>query len=204
MGRTTKRLTEAIAACAIGLGLLAAPVAAQDKQLRIFNWSDYVDPEVLDAFKKETGITVVYDTFDQMETVETKLLAGKTGYDLIVVTASFLPRHIPIGLYQPVEKDKAPNLKNIWPELQTRLSKYDSGNKYAVNYMWGTTGIGYNTAKIKERLGPDAVIDSWKIVFEPDQLKKLSNCGVHVLDAVEEMFPAALRYLCLLYTSRCV
>ena len=194
MGKTT-RLAGALAACAIGLGLLATPAAAQDKQLRIFNWSDYVDPEVLDAFKKETGITVVYDTFDQMETVETKLLAGKTGYDLIVVTASFLPRHIPLGIYQPIDKDKAPNLRNLWPEIQTRLSKYDPGNKYAVNYMWGTTGIGYNTAKIKERLGPDAVIDSWKIVFEPETLKKLSNCGVHVLDAVEEMFPAALRYL---------
>ncbi len=195
MGETTKRLSKAVAACAIGLGLLATPVAAQDKQLRIFNWSDYVDPEVLDAFKKETGITVVYDTFDQMETVETKLLAGKTGYDLIVVTASFLPRHIPLGLYQPIDKAKIPNLKNLWPEIQTRLGKYDPGNTYAVNYMWGTTGIGYNTAKIKERLGPDAAIDSWKIVFEPEQLKKLSNCGVHVLDATEELFPAALRYL---------
>lgn len=190
------RVSAVVGAAALGLSLLAAQDAqAQAKELRIYNWSDYVDPEVLDAFKKETGITVVYDTFDQMETVETKLLAGKTGYDLIVVTASFLPRHIPLGLYAPIDAAKVPNLKNAWPEIQGRLAKYDPGNKYAVNYMWGTTGIGYNVAKIKERLGPDAVIDSWKIVFEPDQLKKLSNCGVHVLDAVEEMFPAALRYL---------
>ncbi len=185
-----------LAGAAFGLAL-AAPVAAhaQDKQLRIYNWSDYVDPEVLDAFKKETGIEVVYDTFDQMETVETKLLAGKTGYDLVVVTASFLPRHIPLGLYRPIDAAKAPNLTHLWPEIRSRLAKYDPGNTYAVNYMWGTTGIGYNVAKVKERLGPDAVIDSWKTVFDPDQLKKLSNCGVHVLDAVEEMFPAALRYL---------
>lgn len=184
------------AGVAMGLALLAGgDAAAQGKELRIYNWSDYVDPGVLDAFKKETGITVVYDTFDQMETVETKLLAGRTGYDLIVVTASFLPRHIPLGLYAPIDRDKIPNLQNAWPEIQARLAKYDPGNKHAVNYMWGTTGIGYNVAKVKERLGADAVIDSWKILFEPDQLKKLSNCGVHVLDAVEELFPAALRYL---------
>lgn len=184
------------AAAALALGLVAgSPAEAQNKELRIYNWSDYVNPEVLDAFKKETGITVVYDTFDQMETVETKLLAGKTGYDLVVVTASFLPRHIPLNLYTPIDPAKVPNLENAWPEIQQRLAKYDPGNKFAVNYMWGTTGIGYNVAKVKERLGPDATIDSWRILFEPDQLKKLSNCGVHVLDAVEEMFPAALRYL---------
>jgi putrescine transport system substrate-binding protein len=97
-----------------------------------------------------------------METVETKLLAGKTGYDLVVVTASFLPRHIPIGLYAPIDTAKVQNLKHAWPEIKQRLAKYDPGNKYAVNYMWGTTGIGYNVAKIKERLGNDAVIDSWK------------------------------------------
>lgn len=193
VGRGLKGLATAFA---LGWGLLAGmPAQAQNRELRIYNWSDYVDPEVLDAFKKETGITVVYDTFDQMETVETKLLAGKTGYDLIVVTASFLPRHIPLGLYAPVDTAKVPNLKNAWPEIQQRLAKYDPGNKYAVNYMWGTTGIGYNVAKIKERLGNDAVIDSWSIVFDAEKLKKLSNCGVHVLDAVEEMFPAALRYL---------
>lgn len=196
MRKVTSVMHRLAAAAALGLALAAGPAGAQDnKELRIFNWSDYVNPEVLDAFKKETGITVVYDTFDQMETVETKLLAGKTGYDLVVVTASFLPRHIPLGLYTPIDAAKVPNLKNAWPEIQQRLSKYDPGNKFAVNYMWGTTGIGYNTAKIKERLGNDAVIDSWSIVFDPEKLKKLSNCGVHVLDAVEEMFPAALRYL---------
>ncbi len=196
MGASGRGLKGLATAMALGWALIAGtPANAQDKQLRIFNWSDYVDPEVLDAFKKETGITVVYDTFDQMETVETKLLAGKTGYDLIVVTASFLPRHIPLGLYAPIDTAKVPNLKNIWPEIRQRLAKYDPGNKFAVNYMWGTTGIGYNTAKVKERLGPDAVVDSWSILFDPEKLQKLSNCGVHVLDAVEEMFPAALRYL---------
>ncbi len=192
------------AGAALGLGLLAGAgqAQAQNNELRLYNWSDYVDPDVLDAFQKETGVTVVYDSFDQMETVETRLLAGKTGYDLIVVTASLLSRHIPLGLYAPLDLARAPNLKHAWPEIQARLARYDPGNKYAANYMWGTTGIGYNVAKIRERLGPDAVIDSWKIIFEPDQLKKLSNCGVHVLDAVEEMVPAALRYLGLNPDSR--
>ncbi|MCA1999266.1 MAG: polyamine ABC transporter substrate-binding protein [Hyphomicrobiales bacterium] len=168
---------------------------AQQDQLRIFNWSDYVDPAVLEAFTRETGIKVVYDTFDQMETVETKLLAGKTGYDLVVVTASFLPRHIPLKLYQPLDRAKLDNLKHMWPEITGRLAKYDPGNVYAVNYMWGTTGIGYNVAKVRQRLGADAVIDSWSVLFDPARLAKLKDCGVHVLDATEEMFPAALRYL---------
>lgn len=170
-----------------------APAVAED--LHIYNWSDYVNPAVIEAFEKETGIKIVYDTFDQMDIVESKLLAGKTGYDLVVVTASFLPRQIPLNLYLPLDKAKVPNLSNGWSEIADRLAKYDPGNKFAVNYMWGTTGIGYNVAKVRERLGPDAPLDSWKIVFDPASLKKLKDCGVHFLDATEELFPAALRYL---------
>jgi putrescine transport system substrate-binding protein len=173
----------------------AGSAAAQNQELRIFNWSDYVDPEVLAAFTRETGIRVVYDTFDQMETVETRLLAGRTGYDLIVVTASFLPRHIPLNLYTPIDRAQVPNLQHMWPEITQRLARYDPGNRFAVNYMWGSTGIGYNVARIRERLGPDAVIDSWSILFDPERLARVADCGVHVLDAVEEMFPAALHYL---------
>lgn len=172
-----------------------AGAMAQQGELKMYNWSDYVDPAVLEAFTKETGIKVVYDTFDQMEMVETKLLAGKTGYDIVVITASFMPRHIPLKLYQPLDKARLENLKHMWPEITGRLAKYDPGNAHAVNYMWGTTGIGYNVKKIRERLGPDATIDSWSIVFDPARLAKLKDCGVHVLDATEEMFPAALRHL---------
>ncbi len=182
------------AALAASLVLPAGHALAQQPELKIFNWSDYVDPAVLEEFTKETGVKVVYDTFDQMETVDTKLSAGKTGYDLIVVTASFLPRHIPLKLYAEVDRSKVPNLQHMWPEITSRLAKYDPGNRFAVNYMWGTTGIGYNVAKVKQRLG-DAPVDSWSIVFDPAKLSKLADCGVHVLDATEEMFPAALRYL---------
>jgi putrescine transport system substrate-binding protein len=180
-------------AVALALGGPAATQAPQE--LRILNWSDYVDPEVLREFERETGVRVVYDTFDQMETVETRLMAGRTGYDLITVTASFLPRHIPLNLYTPIDRARIPNLRHLWPVVTERLARYDPGNRHAVNYMWGTTGIGYNVQRIRERLGPDARIDSWSIVFDPAQLARVADCGVHVLDAVEEMFPAALRYL---------
>jgi len=180
---------------AVVMAGLAWPALAQERQVRIYNWSDYVEPSVLEAFTKETGIKVIYDTFDQMETVETKLMAGKSGYDLVVVTASFLPRHIKAGLYAPLEKDKIPNLKHMWSEVTRQLGRYDPENRYAANYMWGTTGIGYNVAKVKERLGADAPLDSWGLLFDPAKAAKLADCGIHVLDATEELFPAALNYL---------
>lgn len=184
----------AVAACFAALAG-AAQAQGAPPTVKVYNWSDYIDPAQLDAFTKETGVKVVYDTFDQMETVETKLVAGKSGYDLVIVTASFLPRHIPLKLYAELDKAKAPNLSNMWPEIAQRLAAYDPGNKFAVNYMWGTTGLGYNLAKVKERLGADARIDSWSVLFDPEQAKKLADCGVHVLDATEELFPAALRWL---------
>ncbi len=181
-------------ACAALLACAAGAAQAQET-VKMLNWSDYIDPAALEAFTKETGIKVVYDTFDQMETVETKLTAGKSGYDLVVVTASFLPRHIPLKLYAPLDKARIPNLSNMWPDITGRLAAYDPGNIYAANYMWGTTGLGYNVAKVKERLGPDAAIDSWAALFDVEKVKKLADCGIHVLDATEELFPAALRYL---------
>ncbi len=124
-----------------GLALMLSAFAAKAQgEVRVYNWSDYINPAVLDAFTRETGIKVVYDTFDQMETVETKLVTGKSGYDLVVVTASFLPRHIPLKLYTELDKAKLPNLTHMWPDIVNRLAKYDPGNRFAVNYMWGTTG----------------------------------------------------------------
>ena len=126
---------------------LAAPAAAQQRVVNVYNWSDYIDPQVLEDFTKETGIKVQYDTFDANETLETKLLAGKSGYDVVVPTAYFLERQIKAGVFQKLDKSKLPNLANAWPEIAKRLAAYDPGNQYAVNYMWGTTGIGYNVKK---------------------------------------------------------
>lgn len=181
--------------CAALLAAIGAGSARAQGELKVYNWSDYINPAVLDAFTRETGIKVIYDTFDQMETVETKLMTGKSGYDLVTVTASFLPRHIPLKLYTELDRARLANLSHLWPEITKRLAQYDPGNRHAVNYVWGTTGLGYNLRKIRERLGPEAKVESWSILFDPETLKKLAPCGVHVLDATEELFPAALRYL---------
>src|ERR1044071_3952606 len=137
---------------------IIAPASAQERVVNVYNWSDYIDPQVLEAFTKETGIKVRYDTFDSNETLETKLLAGKSGYDVVVPTAYFLERQIKAGVFQKLDKSKLKNLGNVWPEIAQRLAVYDPGNQYAVNYMWGTTGIGYNVKKAREVLKADGPI----------------------------------------------
>jgi putrescine transport system substrate-binding protein len=183
---------------AIALLILAGPLAAQpgkERTVNVYNWSDYIDPTVLEDFTKQTGIKVKYDTFDSNDMLETKLLAGRTGYDLVVPTAYFLERQIKAGVFQKLDKSKLPNLSNAWDEISKRLAAYDPGNQYAVNYMWGTTGIGFNVKKAREVLGADGKIDSWDVIFKPEVLAKFKDCGVHVLDAADDVFAAALAYL---------
>jgi len=152
-------------------------------------------PGVLDDFTKETGIKVVYDTFDSNETLETKLLAGKSGYDLVVPSAYFLQRQIAAKIFQPLDKAKLPNLANAWPVVTERLAAYDPGNRFGANYMWGTTGIGYNVKAAQRILGPNVAIDSWDMVFKPENLEKFKDCGIHMLDSADDILPSALRYL---------
>ncbi|HVY59774.1 MAG TPA: polyamine ABC transporter substrate-binding protein [Xanthobacteraceae bacterium] len=177
------------------MAAVAPGSVAQERTLNVYNWSDYIDPTVLDGFTKETGIRVRYDTFDSNDTLETKLLAGKSGYDVVVPTAYFLQRQIKAGVFQKLDKSKLPNLVNVWPQIAERLANYDPGNQYAVNYMWGTTGIGYNVGKVRDILGPGAAIDSWDMVFKPENLAKFKDCGVYMLDSSDDILPAALRYL---------
>ncbi len=167
------------------------PVRAQEKVVNVYNWSDYIDPKVLEDFTKETGIQVVYDTYDNNEIVETKLLAGKSGYDLVVPSGPFLQRLIKAGAFQPIDRAKLRNAGNLWPEIDARLQVYDPGNRFAVNYMWGTTGIGINVKKVKERLG-DVPLNSWDIVLKPQNAAKLKDCGIHILDAPEDVIPSVL------------
>jgi len=177
---------------------LAAPMSAGAQPQRVvnfYNWSDYVDPAVLDGFTRKTGIAVRYDTFDSSDTLEAKLLAGQSGYDVVVPTGYFLAREIKAGIFQKLDKAKLPNLVNAWPEIADRLAFYDPGNQYAVNYMWGTTGIGYNVEDAQKILGPDAAIDSWSYVFDPAKIAKFKDCGVHMLDSSDDIMPAGLRYL---------
>jgi len=169
--------------------------AQKERVVNFYNWSDYIDPTVLDAFNKETGIKVRYDTFDSNDTLEAKLLAGKSGYDVVVPTGYFLARQITAGVFQKLDKSKLPNLVNAWPEIANRLASYDPGNQYAVNYMWGTTGIGYNVKAVRDILGSGAAIDSWDYVFEPERIAKFKACGVHLLDSSDDIMPAALHYL---------
>ena len=172
--------------------LAASPALAAE--VRVYNWSDYIDETILADFEKETGIKVVYDVFDSNEVLETKLLAGSTGYDIVVPSGEFLGRQIQAGVFQKLDKSKLPNLANMWDVIANQTAKYDPGNEYSINYMWGTTGIGYNVAKVKERLGVDA-IDSWDVFFNPEQLAKLKDCGVMALDAPTELIALSLNYL---------
>ncbi|MGA7808948.1 polyamine ABC transporter substrate-binding protein [Bradyrhizobium sp.] len=183
-------------AIAVVTGLvLASPSRAEDRVVNFYNWSNYIAPGVLESFTRETGIKVVYDTFDANETLETRLMAGKSGYDVVVPTAYFLQRQIKANIFQKLDRSKLPNLVNAWPMVTQHLAIYDPGNLYAANYMWGTTGIGYNVKAVERILGPDARIDSWDIVFKPENLAKFKDCGVHMLDSADDIFPAALGYL---------
>jgi putrescine transport system substrate-binding protein len=172
-----------------------AAVPQSERYVNVYNWSDYIAPSVPEDFTKATGIRVRYDTFDSNDTLETKLLAGKSGYDVVVPSAYFLERQIKAGVFQKLDKAKLPNLVNAWPMIAERLAAHDPGNQYAVNYMWGTVGIGYNVKKVREILGPDAVIDSWRLMFDPAKLAKFRDCGVHMLDSSDDILPAALHYL---------
>ena len=184
-----------IAAIAAILALSSPLARAQQRTVNFYNWSNYIAPGVLEDFTRETGIKVVYDTFDANETLETRLLAGKSGYDVVVPTAYFLQRQIQANIFQKLDKSRLPNLANAWPVVTKQLATYDPGNQYAANYMWGTTGIGYNVKAVQKILGPDARIDSWDIVFKPENLAKFRDCGIHMLDSADDIFPAALSYL---------
>ncbi len=173
----------------------AAPLAvAQDKVVNVYNWSDYVDPQVLKDFEAETGIKVRYDVYDSNDTLEAKLLAGKSGYDVVVPTQYYMARQVQAKLLRPLDKAKIPNLAKLDPTQMARLAKYDPENKHAAIYLWGTSGIGLNPDKIKQRMAnPPAY--SLKMLFDPEVVSKFADCGVVLLDAPDEILPAALTYL---------
>ena len=189
-----KSMFARLAATAFAVVSLATVAQAEDKVVNIYNWSDYIDNSILADFTKETGIKVVYDTFDQNETLETKLLAGKTGYDIVVPTAYFLQRQIKAGVFQKIDKSKLPNISNMWDTVQKRIATYDPGNQYAIDYMWGTSGVGYNVDKVKQILGTDDAPDI-NVIFDPKLAAKFKDCGIYVLDSPTDVIPAALRYL---------
>ena len=183
------------------LGLLAALVAGlagpalAQKQVNVYNWSDYIAEDQLKVFGEQTGIKVNYTTYDSNEILDAKLKAGRSGYDVVVPTASpFLVRQLAAKLYQPLDRAKLKNLGNLDPKIMAELAKYDPGNAHAIPWMWGTIGVGYNVAEIRKRL-PDAPVESLAMVFDPEVVKRFADCGVMMLDSATDMFPAALKYL---------
>lgn len=176
-------------------GCMATTASAQDKVLHVYNWSDYIGEHTLENFTKETGIKVVYDVFDSNEVLEAKLLAGKSGYDVVVPSNPFLAKQIKAGAFQKLDKSKLAAWSNLDKTLLKALEPSDPSNQYAVPYLWGTVGIGYNLDKVKAVLGDKAPVDSWDLVFKPENAEKLKACGISFLDSPTEMLPAALNYL---------
>ena len=172
----------------------SAAAAEEEKVLNVYNWSDYIEASVIEGFTKETGIKVQYDVFDSNEMLETKLLAGNSGYDIVVPSAPFLNRQLQAGVHQKLDKSLLPNLKNIDPSIAQRIEAFDKGNEHSVNYMWGTSGVGYNVKKIAERM-KDAPVDSFAMFYDPKVVSKFADCGVTILDAPSEVIGTVLIYL---------
>ena len=195
---TVSTLLSRLSSFPLVLGACLAPLgsmtpARADAVLNVANWTDYIDQKALEEFTRETGIRVIYDTYDSHEILETRLLAGGAGYDIVAPSATFLQRQIKAGVFQKLNKALLPNLKGVSADISARLAVYDPGNEFSVPYMWFTTGIAYNTAKIKERLG-DKAMDTWDIVFKPENMKKLADCGVYFLDSPEDILAIAAKY----------
>ena len=172
----------------------ARAAAETGKVLNLYIWSDYLAADTLSNFEKQTGIKVHVAYFDTNETLETKLLAGSSGYDVVVPTASYFERQIKAGVYLTLDKSKLPNLKNMDPQLMAKVALHDPGNAHGIIYTWGTNGIGYNEKMVKE-LMPNAPLDSWRMVFDPAVASKVAKCGISVLDSPAEMLRAVYNYL---------
>ena len=188
-GRLSRLALTAVAAA------LPLAAAAADEQVNFYNWANYIADDTLPNFTKQTGIKVIYDVFDTNELLETKLLAGSTGYDVVVPGSDFMARQIKAGAFMELDKSKIPNYAKLDPVIMKRLAEFDPENRYGIPYMWGTTGIGYNIDKLQEIFGKDLKIDSWEFVFNPENMKKLESCGIAVLDNPTEIYATVLNYL---------
>ena len=169
---------------------------AEEKTLRVYNWFDYITPKALEDFKAQNPtIKLVYDIFDTNEALEAKLLTGNSGYDVVVPSNVFLAKQIEAGVFQPLDRSRLPNWNHLDPKLMKLLEANDPGNKFAVPYMYGTILIGFNPDKVKAALGADAPVDSWDLIFKEENISKLKQCGVALLDSPSEILPLALHYL---------
>jgi putrescine transport system substrate-binding protein len=182
-------------AAAAAIGLAGPARADEEKVLNVYNWSDYIGENTVKTFEKQTGIKVNYDVYDSNETLETKLLTGHTGYDVVVPSGGFLGKQIQAGVFGLLDKAKLPNLKNMDESIMKAAAQFDPDNAHSVPYFWGTVGIGYNVKRARQVLGPAGEINSWNTVFGAGELMKFKDCGVHMLDSADDILPAALHYL---------
>ncbi|HVJ43383.1 MAG TPA: polyamine ABC transporter substrate-binding protein [Dongiaceae bacterium] len=166
-----------------------------EQKLNVYNWSDYIGEHTVEDFEKASGIKVQYDVYDSNEALEAKLMAGNTGYDIVVPTGPFLGRQINAGIYQKIDKTKLKNYGNLDPLILQAEAAFDPGNNYAVPYFWGTVGIGINVDKVKQRLGDNAPVDSLDLLLKPEYADKLKDCGVTMLDSPSDIFPLIFNYL---------
>lgn len=196
--RTENGMKKRVLAKLAVLALCASPwvaSVAKDTQLNVYNWSDYIAKDTIPNFQKQTGVTVKYDNYDSDDTLQAKLLAGNSGYDVVVPTTNYAGKQIAAGIFSPLDKSKIPNLKYLDPQLMALVAGADPGNKYAVPWAYGTTGLAYNVDKAQQILGKNVPLDNWDILFKPENLSKLKACGVSVLDAPDQFFAAALHYI---------
>jgi len=174
---------------------LALPARAQERVLNVFNWTDYIDPAALERFQKETGITVHYDVYDSLETLEAKLLAGHSGYDVVVPSNEpTFSRLIKVGALAPIDRTQVPNWTNLDPALMRQVESSDPGNRHGAIYLWGTTGIGLVPDRVRQ-LAPDAPMDSWDLLFKPENARRIAPCGITMMDSAIDVIPAVLKYL---------
>src|SRR3984957_11265569 len=178
------------------LTLLAVlPVRADERVLNVYNWTEYIDPAELERFQKETGITVHYDVFDSLETLEAKLLAGHSGYDIVVPSNEpTFSRLIKVGALAEIDRARVPNWKNLDPTLMWQVESSDPGNKHGAIYLWGTTGIGVNLDRVKQ-LAPKAPLDSWELLLKPENARRIAPCGIIMMDSAIDVIPGVLRFL---------
>ncbi len=182
--------------------LLLSSISHAAETVRIYNWTDYIAPDTIKQFEQSSGIASHYDVFDSNETLDAKLMAGRSGYDVVFPSNHFMARQIQGGALKKLDKSRLPGWKNLNPVLMKALETNDPGNQYGFPYLWGSTGIGYNVAKVREVLGEDVPLDSWDLIFKPENMAKLSKCGVAILDNGPEMLPIALHYLGLPHHSQ--
>jgi putrescine transport system substrate-binding protein len=183
-----------VALLSSSLGLMGVGYA-QNKTLNVYNWAEYTAPDTIPGFERETGIKVQYDTYDSNDTLQAKLLTGKSGYDIVVPSTHYAARQIEAGLFQKLDKSVMPNWVNLDPEIMKLLEPVDPGNQYLVPWGYGTNALGMNVTKAREILGANAKLNDWSILFDPEKIKQFAGCGVSVLDEAAQVFPAALHYL---------